>query len=495
MEATFSLSPISQHCVTSSSFNSTFAEKASKSESEPSSVVFGPSGDHELGFHQGVKSQLFQSTDLRSEDNSEDEKNKFSTTSLPNSKALPRRVLFPNGQINGISSLDDPPVSLPTTNDSKNVRHAELPSTSEAKSTDSDVSDHDAFWQKQLKSLQLAAGNTRELFQIGLNDPEEVLDANAATDDKRFVEDIEAASEELGSLVLHDLEDIDSKKTVIKETREAIGPDAGVNAKLAFENRTSTNSETEEHHSGGNSVQNTEVDHEDKMWDVNNSIEIRKFKDDGQSSKHEPGAELRDIDDEAIAKEFVPSKWNQSLVPSRPAIKSPEQQPKSYMKKSVSFEMNKTQLVYEYPPPPVEEEEKTITPLASASLPMSSSLDWELTQEELEDAEINHEDWDDDVLPKPGDPMDVYRISGFSDDNFQVRGSNEPFEFSPSTLGELRHTRDRLRLDLNRGEANFLDDEANKSNPTKLDSGVGSSTNVSPFNNCDILTKRSKNSE
>lgn len=40
-------------------------------------------------------------------------------------------------------------------------------------------------------------------------------------------------------------------------------------------------------------------------------------------------------------------------------------------------------------------------------------LDWELTQEELEDAEINHEDWDDEVMPKPGDPMDVYRISGF----------------------------------------------------------------------------------
>lgn len=84
------------------------------------------------------------------------------------------------------------------------------------------------------------------------------------------------------------------------------------------------------------------------------------------------------------------------------------------------------------------------------------------------------------------------------DDNFQVRGSSEPFVFSPSTLGELRHTKDRLRLDLSRGEANFLDDDPAKSslsNPAKLDSGVGSSTNVSPFNNCDILTKRSKNSD
>lgn len=48
------------------------------------------------------------------------------------------------------------------------------------------------------------------------------------------------------------------------------------------------------------------------------------------------------------------------------------------------------------------------------------TIDWELTQEELEDAEINHEDWDDDVMPKSGDPMDVYRISGFSKEKINV---------------------------------------------------------------------------
>jgi hypothetical protein len=88
------------------------------------------------------------------------------------------------------------------------------------------------------------------------------------------------------------------------------------------------------------------------------------------------------------------------------------------------------------------------------------------------------------------------------DPTFQVRASHEPFSFpistTPSTLGELRHTKDRLRLDLSRGEASLLDDDPHDkftlaSRPTelrlhappKLDSGVGSSTgtsaNASPF--------------
>jgi len=72
----------------------------------------------------------------------------------------------------------------------------------------------------------------------------------------------------------------------------------------------------------------------------------------------------------------------------------------------------------------------------------------------------------------------------------------EPFSFPvpstsacsavPSTLGELRHTRQKLKLDLklrNKGEASFLDDLHNdnaKVAPKYLDSGVGMSTNVSP---------------
>jgi len=89
--------------------------------------------------------------------------------------------------------------------------------------------------------------------------------------------------------------------------------------------------------------------------------------------------------------------------------------------------------------------------------------------------------------------------------SFHVRGSDEPFCFpttaAPSTLGELRHTKDRLRLDLNsKGEASLLDEDGSgeskdrsakhrlveiQTPPPKLDSGVGSSAatsaSVSPF--------------
>lgn len=74
------------------------------------------------------------------------------------------------------------------------------------------------------------------------------------------------------------------------------------------------------------------------------------------------------------------------------------------------------------------------------------------------------------------------------EDSFKVRASTEPFNFQSSqpmsTLGQLRHTRNNLKLDLSKGEASLLDDfsgnnERNSKNAQVLDSGVGSST--SPF--------------
>ncbi len=40
-------------------------------------------------------------------------------------------------------------------------------------------------------------------------------------------------------------------------------------------------------------------------------------------------------------------------------------------------------------------------------------LDWDLTQEELESANMNPEDSDEDVYVNKPNPMDMYRISGF----------------------------------------------------------------------------------
>lgn len=245
--------------------------------------------------------------------------------------------------------------------------------------------------------------------------PEVIASHNA--DDRRFVEDIEADVEELGSLVLHDLEEPDSLSQIIKETRET-NPDADVSAKLAFEDTFCTTSSSDFWTitpDGFETTSSSQIEPSDassndhsRIWDINSSIEIRKSKspadtrfedthDPDQLTKvtsiasHDGTIELEDLEETHVTSEatevstdFVPSKWNQSLVPSRSAIKSPEQQPKtSGMKKSVSFEMKKTQLVYEYPPPPVasdsEEEEKAAaaavrSPIASSSVPLASSL-------------------------------------------------------------------------------------------------------------------------
>lgn len=183
---------------------------------------------------------------------------------------------------------------------------------------------------------------------------------------------------------MHDLEEPDAAQLVIKETREAIKPDEGVSGKLAFQ-ASNDSKATADHEPGAHRSTSPSVDVESNdsnvLWEINNSIEISKGKAEGsqtESNKQsDPTADFEsdfEEGEDAASKEFVPSKWNQSLVPSRSAIKSPEQQHKVTMKKSVSFERKKTQLVYEYPPPPPEEEEKVVTSVASSSIPFSSSL-------------------------------------------------------------------------------------------------------------------------
>ena len=52
---------------------------------------------------------------------------------------------------------------------------------------------------------------------------------------------------------------------------------------------------------------------------------------------------------------------------------------------------------------------------------MLNLLDWELQPEELENADLQHEDWEDEDVPKRSDnPMDMYRISGFGKNNFKL---------------------------------------------------------------------------
>jgi len=123
--------------------------------------------------------------------------------------------------------------------------------------------------------------------------------------------------------------------------------------------------------------------HDAAEWDVHSSVDIEKaklFVDKSILDMSWTG-QKKEATEEVSA--FVPSKWNQTLTPIRPAIKSPAVVPcekeedqnnkTGGMKKSVSFERNKTQLVYKYPPPEgsdSDEEESNIS--RNARLRLSS---------------------------------------------------------------------------------------------------------------------------
>lgn len=93
---------------------------------------------------------------------------------------------------------------------------------------------------------------------------------------------------------------------------------------------------------------------------------------------------------------------------------------------------------------------------------------------------VVEEDWDVDAgagEPKSSNRMDLYRISPFASAE-----DAEPQQNPLGGLGGLRHTRESLKLDLRRRPEVSV---SATDNPPKLttDSGVGSSTNISPF--CD----------
>ncbi|CAG7727364.1 unnamed protein product [Allacma fusca] len=336
-----------------------------------------------------------------------------------------------------------------------------------------------------------------------------------------FLEDIEAAADELGSLVMTDLDEENPEITVIKETH-----DEEEHLELDVASRKPAL----------NAFENASEKLEDATICVNSTP---KPSTDLGIAPHESEVTFVTPNSEKLLSD-AENVFNEAKTESSPSIKSPEQKKleghanteapdlpvteKTSMKKSVSFERKKIQLVYQYPPPPPpsdsDDEEKHTRSLGS-SAPFSSALDWELQPEELDNTAIHLDDSEDEVIqPKVGNPMDVYRISTDLD-NFLVRPSTEPFVFSPvdqimhvgdfthnqypspasalytslsgtSTLGELRHTRNKLKLDLSKGEASLLDGEnggdltkLSTGKPQQLDSGVGSSTNVSPFQTCD----------
>ncbi|XP_012261877.2 uncharacterized protein LOC105689443 isoform X2 [Athalia rosae] len=153
--------------------------------------------------------------------------------------------------------------------------------------------------------------------------------------------------------------------------------------------------------------------------------------------------------------EFTPSAWDATLAPHRSALRSPDKTQRPDQKKSVWFKKQRYHCVYEYP-----------KEVSTATNQEQAITDWKPT---------SYADWEE-LMEEPA-RLDLYPIEyDDADENgeeFYVSSSNRPFQFQTGEgeqvsqffpgasssllqqqrqqqqqLGELRHTRDRLKLNL-----------------------------------------------
>ncbi|XP_011496834.1 PREDICTED: uncharacterized protein LOC105361376 [Ceratosolen solmsi marchali] len=205
----------------------------------------------------------------------------------------------------------------------------------------------------------------------------------------------------------------------------------------------------------------TENSKEDKTDETNNDLD-------------------EDLETEDEELEFTPSAWDATLAPHRSALRSPDKTIKSGdQKKSVWFKKQRYHCVYEYPKetPPIENQTST-----TSVWEPTSYADWEEMIDNID--RLNFQ------------PMDYFESNNTrGDEEFYVSSSNRPFQFQSGNgkyvsqffpgasgngaattphdtaiqdsqthqndeatqqqffsdrqqLGELRHTRDRLKLNL-----------------------------------------------
>ncbi|XP_014252265.1 uncharacterized protein LOC106668161 isoform X2 [Cimex lectularius] len=205
-----------------------------------------------------------------------------------------------------------------------------------------------------------------------------------------------------------------------------------------------------------------------------------------------------DTSSEESGTEFVPSTWNPNATPIKSSLKSPNKV-KSEGKRVV-FEKEKYQCVYKYPREEVEEEEEINTQASSFS-DYSTFGDWDLGDVEIQTANEPDSDIEDQGNTKKHQDYDFYRLNynmgphlitddgefyissssrafDWSDSDgsefFPGRESEEIINFSPNAsdltplnLGELRHTKDTLRLELP-----TLIRHSEKAEACVLDSGI-----------------------
>ncbi|KAK9500623.1 hypothetical protein O3M35_001856 [Rhynocoris fuscipes] len=241
--------------------------------------------------------------------------------------------------------------------------------------------------------------------------------------------------------------------------------------------------------------------------------------------EEEEGAILSDSESdnssEGSGTEFVPSTWNALATPAKSAIKNPET-PSKREKKKVIFKKEKYQCIYEYPREPSDDEDSPDTwqTPTGGGFDYSPFTDWELGDSEMATATEGDSDSEDQRnKPKKNQDYDFYRLDYnigphliTDDGDFFISSSSHvldwcggdddgdseffPGEFLPSAsditplnLGELRHTKDSLRLELPLIAP--VDNQTNTIVNNTIDSGIDtSSTSSQPSSTTTTLSQQ-----
>lgn len=177
--------------------------------------------------------------------------------------------------------------------------------------------------------------------------------------------------------------------------------------------------------------------------------------------------------------EFVPSTWNSLAIPMKSALKVNAPQKKNEQKRVV-FKKEKYQCIYEYPREESDNEEEEFSPgmWQTPTTPVfdySVFADWELGDGEIISTPIDSVDSDSEESKKPKkeEEFDFYRLDYNPGSHLERPWSDtlpeDDADFSPLAadlapvrLGDLRHTKATLRLELpqlrpDQGEASILD--------------------------------------
>ncbi|XP_073976971.1 uncharacterized protein isoform X3 [Rhodnius prolixus] len=221
------------------------------------------------------------------------------------------------------------------------------------------------------------------------------------------------------------------------------------------------------------------------VWKLQEPIKMERIEEEEEDENAEGESDSDDNSSEGSGTEFVPSTWNASATPAKSSIRSPDTPVKSE-KKKVIFKKEKYQCIYEYPREPSDDEESPEpwqTPVVAFDF--SPFTDWELGDSEVTAAPVaeGESDTEEQRGPKKNQDYDFYRLDynigphmitddgdffissssrvldwcGAEDDGdsefFPGRDSLLDFspiasDLTPLNLGELRHTKDSLRLEL-----------------------------------------------